>query len=377
MQSNQTTLQVRSVIRPEGLLAVSLARVPLLAPADDEVVVRIEGAPINPSDLRLLLGGADLSTLAAAGSDERPVLIATMTPGAASALDPRRAQATPVGNEGAGVVVAAGRSPQAQSLVGKSVAMLGGAMYAQHRTIAAADVMVLPDDLSPADGASAFVNPLTALGMVETMKREGHTGLVHTAAASNLGQMLVKLCLADAIALVNIVRTPEQAQILRDLGAQHVCDSTAPGFREHLITALQSTRATLAFDAIGGGRLVSQILDSMETAAIRNGATVTPYGSTVRKQAYLYGALDVAPTKIFRSFGMYWGVGGWILSDFVQKTQPARLGALRARIASELKGVFASRYTRQISLAELLQPEIARAYARRATGEKYLLNPSL
>jgi len=284
-------------------------------------------------------------------------------------------QSMPVGNEGAGIVIAAGASEAAQALLGKTVAMIGGAMYAQYRCLKAADCLALPAGTSPAEGASSFINPLTSLGMVETMRREGHSALVHTAAASNLGQMLNRLCLKDGIALVNIIRHPEQEEILRAIGARHVCNSAAPNFIEDLTRALVETGATLAFDAIGGGKLAGQILTGMEAAANMKAKTYSRYGSTVHKQVYIYGGLDTRPTELNRSFGMAWGIGGWLLFPFLQKIGPAEAQKLRQRVAAEITTTFASRYTRVVSLQEALQLEAIAAYAKRATGEKYLIAP--
>jgi hypothetical protein len=282
----------------------------------------------------------------------------------------------PVGNEGAGVVVQAGSSEAAQALLGRTVAVLGGAMYAQYRCLRVADCMALPDGATAADGASCFVNPLTALGMVETMRMEGHTALVHTAAASNLGQMLNRICLKDGVKLVNIVRSAEQAALLRGIGAVHVCDSTAPNFTDDLTRAVTETGATLAFDAIGGGPLAGQILNAMETAANARAPVYSRYGSSVHKQVYIYGALDLRPTELNRAFGMMWGVGGWLLTPFLMKIGAEGREALRARVAAELKTTFASHYTQEISLHEALLPEMIMAYSKRATGEKYLINPA-
>ena len=366
-------LQLRSLIRKSGELELSLAKVDIPDPAADEVLVRVEASPINPSDLGLLLGAADLSTAKAAPG---PVLTASVPPQLMRAMAGRLDQSLPVGNEGAGTVVAAGSDPAAQALMGRKVAGIGGAMYAQYRTFKAADVLPLPPGASAADGASCFVNPLTALGMVETMKREGHTALVHTAAASNLGQMLNKICLKDGVALVNIVRSPEQARILTDIGATHVVDSTAPDFLSALTDAIAETGATLAFDAIGGGKLAGQILGAMEAAINRKAAAYSRYGSAVHKQVYIYGGLDTGPTELVRSYGMAWGLGGWLLTYFLMKTPPAEAQALRQRVADELKTTFASHYTAEIGLAEALDPKVAGAFNRKTTGEKYLINPA-
>jgi NADPH:quinone reductase len=367
-------LQLRSLVKSSGELELSLATVPVPQPAADEVLVRVGGSPINPSDLGLLLGPADLSTLKVTGSADRPVVTARIPEAMMRAMAARADESMPVGNEGAGEVIAAGAD--AQHLLGKTVAMLGGAMYAQYRTVKAADVLLLPEGATAADGASCFVNPLTALGMVETMRREGHTALVHTAAASNLGQMLNKICLAEGVDLVNIVRSAEQAKLLKDIGAKHVVDSTSANFMEELIEALVETGATLAFDAIGGGKLPGQILTGMEIAANRKATSYSRYGSTTYKQVYIYGGLDTRPTELNRAFGMSWGLGGWLLTPFLMKIGPEATQKLRARVAAELKTTFASHYSHEISLAEALQPEVIAGYNRRATGEKYLINPS-
>ena len=371
----ETSLQLRSLVKSSGELELSLAQVPVPQPAADEVLVRIEAAPINPSDLGLLLGPADITNATVSGSGADAVVTAPVPQRFMGALKARLDASMPVGNEGAGVVVAAGDSPQAKALLGKTVAILGGATYAQHRIAKASDVLELPAGATAADGASCFVNPLTALSMTEVMRREGHTALVHTAAASNLGQMLNKICIADGISLVNIVRSAEQAKILKDIGAKYVIDSTAPDFIAALTDAIEETGATLAFDAIGGGKLASQILSAMEVAANRKATEYSRYGSSTYKQVYIYGGLDTGPTELARNFGLSWGVNGWLLTPFLMKLG-ADAAKLRARVAAELKTTFASHYTAEISLAEVLQPEVIAAYARKATGEKYLINPN-
>jgi NADPH:quinone reductase-like Zn-dependent oxidoreductase len=370
-----TGLQLRSLVKASGELELSLAKVPIPTPAADEILVRIEATPINPSDLGLLLGPADLSTTKVAGEGEDAVVTAKIPPAIMRAMAGRLDQSLPVGNEGAGVVVEAGA--EAQGLVGKTVAILGGAMYAQYRVVKAADALVLHAGSTPRDGASCFVNPLTALGMVGTMRLEGHTALVHTAAASNLGQMLVKICVQDGVELVNIVRSTAQGELLRGLGARHVCDSSDPRFMETLIAALVETGATLAFDAIGGGDLAGKILTGMEVAAVqRGGGAFSRYGSTTHKQLYIYGGLDTGPTVLNRAFGMSWGMGGWLLTYFIQKVGPAEAAKLRQRVADELKTTFASHYTAEISLAEALRPDVIAAYNKKSTGAKYLINPN-
>ena len=369
-------LQLRSLIRKSGELEVSLAEVAIAEPAADEVIVRVEATPINPSDLGLLFGAGDMANAKASGTAQQPVITAPVPEAAMRAMAGRLDESMPVGNEGAGTVVKTGSSDAAKALLGKTVAMIGGAMYAQFRTMKVRDCLVLPAGATAADGASCFVNPLTSLGMVETMRREGHKALVHTAAASNLGQMLNKICIKDGVALVNIVRNAEQAALLRGIGAKYICDSTAPTFMDDLTQALVETGATLAFDAIGGGKLAGQILTCMEIAANKTAKVYSRYGSDVYKQVYIYGGLDTGPTVLNRAFGMTWGIGGWLLFPFLQKIGPADGARLRQRVVDELKTTFASHYTRVISLQETLQLQNIAVYNKRATGEKFLINPN-
>jgi NADPH2:quinone reductase len=370
-----TGLQLRSLVTANGELQLSLETVEIPEPRADEVVVRVEAAPINPSDIGLLLGAADPASAVMSGPPGRPVTRLVIPVAARKAMAARAGVPMAVGNEGAGIVVAAGTSDAAQALLRRPVAVLAGEMYAQYRRVPASQCLALPEGATPADGASAFVNPLTALGMVETMRREGHRGLVHTAAASNLGQMLNRLCLADGVPLVNVVRRPEHVALLREQGARHVVDSEAPGFAEALTDALAETGATLAFDATGGGRLASRILSAMEAAIVRGGANIGRYGSATHKQVYLYGGLDPSPTELVRDFGMAWGIGGWLVFPFLQRIGEERANALKQRVARELTTTFASRYSRIVSLAGALQPANIAAYGRRATGEKFLINP--
>jgi len=376
MSDGKTGLQLRSLIKKSGELEISLLNVPTPEPAADEVVVRVEATPINPSDLGLLIGAADMATAKASGSKDMPVITAKVPEAAMKAMAGRLDDSMPVGNEGAGVVIKTGSSEAARALMGKTVAMIGGAMYAQFRCLKVTECLVLPAGTTPAEGASCFVNPLTALGMTETMRREGHKALVHTAAASNLGQMLNRICLKDGIALVNIVRSKEQADILRKIGAKYVVDSASPDFMDDLTGALAETGATLAFDAIGGGRLAGQILTCMEAAINRTAKAYSRYGSNVHKQVYIYGSLDPRPVELNRAFGMAWGVGGWLLFPFLMKIGPADGQRLRERVVAELKTTFASHYTRVVSLPEALDLSNMAVYAKRATGEKFLINPN-
>jgi NADPH:quinone reductase len=367
-------LQLQSLLTSSGDLELSLEPTEIQPPSANEVVVRVEAAPVNPSDLGLLLGAADLSTAKTVGEGPARRTTITVPPTGFRAMAARVGIAMPVGNEGAGVVIAAGED--AKALVGKTVAVLGGGMYGEYRTVPSGSCLVLPDDVTPAEGASSFVNPLTALGMTVTMRAEGHSALVHTAAASNLGQMLNKICLKDDVPLVNIVRSAAQVELLKNIGARYICDSTADDFVPTLIEAISETGATIAFDAIGGGRLASTILTAMESAAAQHMTGYSRYGSTVHKQVYIYGGLDTAPTELTRSFGMAWSVGGWLLTPFLAKIGPERVAELHARVAAEVKTTFASHYTQTITLADLLNPHVLEAISRKATGEKYLVVPN-
>jgi NADPH:quinone reductase len=370
------TRELRSQVNADGTVELSLATVPVPQPKPSEVLVRVEASPINPSDLGLLFAGADMSSAEVSGPSESPIVTATIPAGAMKALAGRVGASLPVGNEGAGTVVGAGSSDEASGLLGKVVAIAGGGMYTQYRCVDASVCLELQPGTLAAEGASSFVNPLTALGMVETMRAEGHSALVHTAAASNLGQMLNRLCIQDGVPLVNVVRRPEQEDILRAAGASHVCNSNSPTFMDDLVQSLIATSATLAFDATGGGRLAGQILTGMEAAATATAVEYSRYGSTRHKQVYIYGGLDRGPTELSRNFGMAWGIGGWLVTPFLQKIGTEAFRSLRQRVAAELKTTFASTYTKEVSLAEALQPDAFSVYGRKATGEKYLINPN-
>ena len=364
-----TMRRIRSLVTPEGQVEVSLETVPMPEPRDGQVLVRVEAAPLNPSDIAVLLAGATV----AEASRDGDVLRVPLPQGAAGLLALRAGQPTVVGNEGSGVVVAAG--PGAEALAGKTVGFLAGGAYAEYRLVPAIMCLPLPDGTDPRDGASCFVNPLTALGMVETMRREGHTALVHTAAASNLGQMLTRICQEDGIGLVNVVRRPEQAELLRDLGAEHVVVSSAESYEADLTAAVAATGATLGFDAIGGGRTAGDLLMAMERALIQKGEPATGYGTSVHKQVYVYGGLDTGPIVIDRRFGFSWSVAGWLLTPFLSTLSMDDHARLRNRVVAGLTTTFASSYSDEVSLEQLLEPSVAQAYARQATGSKYLVRP--
>lgn len=370
-----TALQLLSLVKDSGEIEISLANVPVAEPKDHEVLVKVLAAPINPSDLGLLVGAGDMANATASTRDGQPVVTAKIPEAGMRAMAGRVGEAMPVGNEGCGIVVKAGASPEAQALLGKIVALLGGAMYSQYRTLPYMLCMELPDGTDPKNGASCFVNPLTSLAFTEVMKRDGYTGIVHTAAASNLGQMLVKICKADDIPLVSIVRSPAQVEILKGLGAEYVIDSSADGFLEALTDAIAETGAFLGFDAIGGGKLAGQILGCMEQAAVRRMTEYSRYGSNQMKQVYIYGALDLGPTVLGRNFGLTWGLGGFLLTPFLQQAGPETQQRMRKRVVDELTTTFASHYSHEITLEQTLDLETLNAYNAKRTGEKYLIKP--
>ncbi|MCC6480676.1 MAG: zinc-binding dehydrogenase [Sphingomonadaceae bacterium] len=370
--TNRTML---TEVKPEGVLELYLADLPMPQPKDHEVLVKVLATPINPSDLGLMVGAADVASARAIKRDGLPGAAMDVPEAGMRFMASRVGQAMPIGNEGCGIVVAAGASEAAQALLGKTVAMIGGEIYAQYRCLAAMACMPLPDGTAPEDGASCFVNPLTSLGFVETMKLEGYKGIVHAAAASNLGQMLVKICKADGIPLVNIVRSQAQVDLLKCIGADIVLDSTSDDFAERLTQAIYETGAFIGFDPIGGGKISGQMLAAMEAAAVRRMTSYSRYGSDQMKQVYIYGALDVGPTILNRSFGLTWGLGGWLLTPFMAKAGAEVVGRMRARVAAELTTTFKSHYSHEVSLEQAVDVATIQAYNAKKTGEKYLIRP--
>lgn len=369
-----TALELRSTLAEDGTVTMAVCAVDVTAPTDDQVVVRVEAAPINPSDLGMMLAGGD--PLAARRADgDHPGVVIDVSDAVLAAQQARLGKSMPVGNEGGGVVVAAGSSAAAQALVGKTVGFLSGNAYSQYQTLHVSQCLEMADGTDPADAAAAFVNPLTALGMVETMRAEGHTALVHTVGASNLGLMLNRICLDDGVGLVNIVRKPEHVEQLRGLGAEHVVDSSADTFVDDLTDALRATGATIAFDAIGGGDLASILLSRMEKVAGEQAGEFSRYGSDTHKQVYVYGGLDRGPTTLRRDFGMSWGLGGWLLTPFLVKIGSEGATRLRQRVADEITTTFASTYGTRLSLEEAVDPEQVKRYGRMATGDKALVTP--
>ena len=371
----KTGLQLRSTVKEDHTLEITLVDMAVPEPGPDEVLVQVEATPLNPSDLALLFGPADLTTIRVSGTAEQPVVTADIPAALMKMVAGRIGQSMPVGNEAAGTVIGAGASDAAQALVGKRVGIIGGAMYSQYRCVNAFMCLELEAGTTAAEGASCFVNPLTALAMVETMRMENHTALVHTAAASNLGQMLNRICMNEDVALVNIVRKVEQEAILKAMGAKYIINTTSDSYYDDLTDALAETGATLAFDATGGGKLAGQILSCMEAAALRSMTEYNGYGSDVFKQVYIYGGLDRNPTTLTRNFGFSWSLSGFLLTPFLQKVGIEKSTQMRAKVAAEIKTTFASHYTKEVSLAEALSPEAISVYGKQATGEKYLIKP--
>ncbi|MDA8896778.1 zinc-binding dehydrogenase [Acidimicrobiia bacterium] len=375
--TNTYSKEIRSTVTSDGVIEITIGKVDVPIPADDEVLVEIHAAPINPSDIGLLTTFAgDLSNIDISGSGEDLVASMKIHPALMSSMKSRLDQSMTVGNEGAGIVIDAGEN--AKTLIGKTVGFAAGSMYSQYRCVPAINCLVMEEGTTPRVAASSFVNPLTALCFVETMKMENHSAIVHTAAASNLGQMLVKICKDDEIPLVNIVRKQEQVDILKNIGAEYICNTSDPDFMKNLVKAVLETGATLGFDATGGGNngeLPSQILSAMEIAANQKSEEYSRYGSETYKQVYIYGGLDQSPTILKRSYGMSWGLGGWLLTPMLGKIGMDKFQTMRARIAKEIKTTFASTYIQEISLEEMLQPEVINSYAKHKTGNKYLVNP--
>ena len=368
-------IQLVSTISDDNKLTLSLQDIEMPQPNADEVVVRIEAAPLNPSDFGVMFSAADMSTAVQSGTEQNPNVTADVSAKFMPALKTRVNKDTPVGNEGAGTVVAAGSSPAAQALMGKMVAVIGGGTYRQYHCVNVKSCLELKEGTTAKDGASSFVNPLTALAMVETMRAEGHKAIIHAAAASSLGQMLNRICMADGIDLINIVRKAEQEKLLRDMGAKYVLNSSNDTFIADLTAAIVETGATISFDPIGGGQLSSDILNCMEAAITADVEEYNVYGSTTFKQAYIYGALNRGPITLNRNFGFAWGVNGFLLFNALGKLGAETVMSMRKRVAEEITTTFASSYTHEVTLQEALQLQSIAAYGKQATGEKYLITP--
>ncbi|MCP3939160.1 MAG: NADH oxidase [Actinomycetia bacterium] len=371
----ESCLELVSTLSEDSTVIIGLRSSDVADPRDNEVVVRIEAAPINPSDMGALFARGDTETAEVVTDADLPTVRLRVPVAAMEAQRSRVGLTIPVGNEGAGTVVSAGSSPEAQALVGRVVGFLSRTAYAEYRTLDVSQCLLMDEGTTAEQAAAPFVNPLTALGMVETMRAEGHTALVHTVGASNLGLMLNRICLDDGVDLVNIVRSQANVDMLKQQGATHVCDSSSPTFRDDLVAALRASGATIAFDAIGGGEMADDLLWSMEQAQVAEGAGFSPYGSDVLKQVYVYGGLDRGETTLKRNYGMRWAVGGWLLTPFLVRIGAEAADRLRARVAREISTTFASSYGMRLSLADVVDPAMVARYGRAATGEKALVTP--
>ncbi|KZX58744.1 NADH oxidase [Halioglobus sp. HI00S01] len=364
-----TTAQIISTLA-EGKLTVEVAQTELPEPKGSQILVKMEAAPINPSDLAVLTGPADL-----AGAEYSPGrFVADMPEPFYSGQKARHGMRLPVGNEGAGEVVAAGDDEYAQSLIGQRVACVPGTAYSEY-CIADAMLSLPLGELSSEQGASAFVNPMTALGFVETARAAGQNAIIHTAAASNLGQMLLKICQEDDIALVNIVRKSEQADMLRDMGATHVVNSADEDFFSQLCAAIEETGAYFGFDPIGGGQMTDTCFRAMEQVAARNMSEYSRYGSDQAKKMFIYGRLDLGPTILTPAYGFGWTLSGWLLTPFLQQAGMETVLRMRQRVLEGLTTTFASSYKRKVNLEEMLTREAVLEYSQMKTGEKYLVTP--
>ena len=372
----ETNLRIVSTVTASGEVRIELDETPPARPGDGQLLLRVEAVPLNPSDLMPMLAGGNPADARFEGSPERPVVTVPLTPQLAQAGAARVGLPLAPGLGGAGTVVAAGKG--AEALLGKRVAFLTIAMgaLARYCTVALEECVELPDDISAAEGADVFCNPLTALAMVETLRQTGQRAMIHTAAASNLGKMLVRICKEDGIPLVNIVRRGEQAEMLRALGATHICDSSQPGFADELGRAVADTGATVAFDAIGGGVMADRLLTAMEAAAAARMGGFSPYGSQDMKRVYIYGLLDGSPTMLPRAgYGMIWAVEGWAMPPVLARAGAERTGALVQRVVAGLTGTFASDFAQSVSLAGALSRDAMLRYCAKTTGGKYLVIP--
>ena len=373
----QTSQEIRSTVTEEGYMEISIIESQIPKPKKNEVLVRMEAAPINPSDLgRLLSHAADLSDIKTAETNQMNKIKIKLKANLMAPLKPRLNQPLSLGNEGAGVVVDAGS--EVKGMIGKTVGLAGGGMYCQYKCMPANNCLIMDKQTTPEEAASSFVNPMTALGFIETMKLEGHRALIHTAASSNLGKMLIKICKNDSIDLINIVRDAQQIASLNSIGAKFVFSTSEANFEDNLVASIKETGGTLAFDATGGGnegRLAGQILSAMERAILSSSEEYQIYGSNTHKQVYIYGGLDRSPTILNRSYGMSWSIGGWLLMPMINKFGMKKLQQMRERVAAEIKTTFASSYYKSISFEEALKPDIIRSYATQTTGKKYLIKP--
>lgn len=362
--------QLFTTLAADGTLTVEIEEVSVPDPTGNQVLVKMEAAPINPSDLAILTGAADLENAVYSNGK----FAATMPEPFNKASKARHGQKLPAGNEGAGTVVAAGDGAMAQGLVGQRVACVPGNAYSQY--VLADAMMCMPlGDHSAEAGASAFVNPMTALGFTECAKRDGQSAIVHTAAASNLGQMLIKICAEDGLDLVNIVRKSENVDMLKGKGAKYVVNSSDDDFMAQLRSAIDETGAFYGFDPIGGGQSVDTVFKAMEQVAVSKMSDYSRYGSDQKKQMFIYGRLDLGATILTPSYGFGWTLSGWLLTPFLQNAGMETVMRMRKRVLDNLTTTFASHYKTRVTLEEMLTKDAVIDYRAMKTGEKYLVTP--
>ncbi len=365
-----TGKQLFTTLIADGKLTLEVAEATFPAPIGNQVLVKMEAAPINPSDLAILTSAADFANAEYAPGK----VVAAMPEPFLSGQKGRHGQRLPAGNEGAGTVIATGDSDMAKGLMGKRVACVPGNAFSQY-AIADAMMCIPLGDNSCEAGASSFVNPMTALGFVETAKMEGHSAIIHLAAASNLGQMLNRICVEDGMKLVNIVRKDEHVQLLKSQGAQYVVNSSADTYMADLRAAIKETGAFLGFDPIGGGQASDGVLKAMEQVASSQMSEFSRYGSNQDKKMYMYGRLDLSPTILTPSYGLQWSVSGWLLTPFLQRAGMETVVRMRTRVQANLTTTFASHYKAKVSLEGMLEKDAICDYRQMKTGEKYLVTP--
>lgn len=365
-----TGKQLFTTLSADGKLTLELSEETFPEPTGNQVLVKMEAAPINPSDLAILTSAADFENAEYAPGK----VVADMPEPFLSGQKGRHGQRLESGNEGAGTVVATGDGDMAKALMGQRVACVPGHAFSQY---AIADAMMcLPlGEHSSEVGASSFVNPMTALGFVETAKAEGHDAIIHLAAASNLGQMLNKICLEDGMKLVNIVRKESHVELLKGIGATHIVNSSDDDYMSQLRAAISETGAFLGFDPIGGGQNTDHVLKAMEQVAAGQMDEYSRYGSNQDKKVYMYGRLDLGPTILTPSYGLQWCVSGWLLTPFLAKAGMETVIKMRTRVQQNLTTTFASSYKAKVDLEQMLTKEAILDYRQMKTGEKYLVTP--
>ena len=366
-----TGKQLFTTLTADGTLTLEIAENTFKDPVGNQVLVKMEAAPINPSDLAILTSAADFENAEYSAGK----VVAKMPEPFLSGQKSRHGQRLPAGNEGAGTVVATGDSDAAKALMGQRVACVPGNAFSQYAIADAAMCLPLGDHSSEA-GASSFVNPMTALGFVENARMDGQKSILHTVGASNLGQMLNRICLEDGMGLVNIVRKDEQVELLKSQGATHIVNSSGGDFMDQLKTAIDDTDAFYGFDPIGGGKMVDNCFKAMEQVAVGKMTEYSRYGSNQQKRMFIYGRLDFAPTTLSLAYGFGFTLSGWLLTPFLANAGMETVMRMRKRVLDNLTTTFASSYKEKVDLEGMLTKEAILDYKQMKTGEKYLVTPN-